>query len=82
MKRVPATDRFKVMKALDGHIRRLSVLDKKDCAVLGDSADTPEHFLFIPAFEEYQAMEEKLISVIYNRDEKVRSFFPLFSLCC
>ena len=75
LKRVPATDQFKVMKASDGHIRRLSVLGNKERAVPDNSADTPEHMLFVPAFEEYQAMEEELISVIYNCDERVRSLF-------
>ena len=74
LKRVPATDQFKVMKASDGHIRRLSVLGNKERAVPDNNADTPEHMLFIPAFEEYQAMEEELISVIYNCDAWVRSF--------
>lgn len=78
LKRVPATDQFKVMKASDGHIRRLSVLGNKERAVPDISADTPEHILFIPAFEEYQAMEDELISVLYNYDEWVRSCY----LCC
>jgi HECT-domain (ubiquitin-transferase) len=72
LKRVPATDQFKVMKAPDGHIRRLSVLGNKERAVPDNDADTPEHVLFIPAFEEYQTMEEDLISVMYNCDVWVR----------
>jgi HECT-domain (ubiquitin-transferase) len=78
LKRVPATDQFKVMKAADGHIRRLSVLGNKERAVPDNNADTPEHMLFIPAFEEYQAMEEELISVIYNCDEWVRFFLVTY----
>jgi hypothetical protein len=78
LKRVPATDQFKVLKASDGHIRRLSVLGNKERAVPDNSADTPEHMLFIPAFEEYQTMEEELISVIHNCDEWVRSFLVTY----
>ena len=78
LKRVPATDQFKVLKASDGHIRRLSVLGNQERAVPDNSADTPEHMLFIPAFKEYQAMEEKLISVIYNCDEWVRPFLVTY----
>ena len=66
------------MKASDGHIRRLSVLGNKERAVPDNSADTPEHMLFIPTFEEYQAMEDELISVIYNCDEWVRSFLVTY----
>jgi hypothetical protein len=66
------------MKASDGHIRRLSVLGNKERAVPDNSADTPEHMLLIPAFEEYQAMEEELISVIYNCDEWVRSLLVIY----
>ena len=73
LKRVPATDQFKVMKASDSHIRRLSVLGNKERAVPDNDTDTPEHMLFIPAFEVYQEMEEELISVIFNC-EWVRSF--------
>jgi E3 ubiquitin-protein ligase NEDD4 len=76
-KRVPATDQFKVMKASDGHIRRLSVLGNKERAIPDNNTDAPEHMLFIPAFEEYQAMEDELISVIYNCDESVRFFFVI-----
>lgn len=66
------------MKASDGHIRRLSVLGNKERAVPDSSADTPEHMLFIPAFEDCQRMEEELVSVIYNCDEWVRSFLVTY----
>jgi hypothetical protein len=75
LKRVPATDQFKVLKASDGHIRRLTVLGNKERTVPDNHADTPEHILFIPAFEEYQTMEDELISVIYSCDEWVSLFF-------
>ena len=78
LKRVPATDQFKVMKASDGHIRRLSVLGNKERAVPDNDADTTEHMLFIPAFEEYQTMEEELISVISKCDEWVRFLFVTY----
>lgn len=71
LKRVPATDQFKISKASDGHIRRLTVLGNKERAVPDNTADTPEHVLFVPAFEGYQAMEDGLISVIDNYDEWV-----------
>jgi len=76
LKRVPATDQFKVMKASDGHIRRLTVLGNKERAVPDNNTDTPEHVLFIPAFEEYQAMEDELISAIYSCDEWDETVLP------
>ena len=66
------------MKASDGHIRRLSVLGNKERAVPDNDADTTEHMLFIPAFEEYQTMEEELISVISKCDEWVRFLFVTY----
>ena len=78
LKRVPATDQFKVLKASDGHIRRLTVLGNKERTVPDNSEDTPEHVLVIPAFDEYQAMEDELISTIYSCDEWVSFLVTIY----
>jgi len=80
LKRVPATDQFKVLKASDGHIRRLTVLGNRERVVPDNNADTPEHVLFIPAFEEYQAMADELISTIYSCDGWVSLFLAVYFL--
>ncbi|CAA7261756.1 unnamed protein product [Cyclocybe aegerita] len=68
LKRVPATDQFKVLKASDGTFRRLTVLGNKERTVPDKDEDTPEHILFIPGFDTYEAMEENLRFIIYNSD--------------
>ncbi|KIM45286.1 hypothetical protein M413DRAFT_441968 [Hebeloma cylindrosporum] len=65
-KRVPATDLIKVVKALDGEIRRVTVLGNSERLVPDKIDDTPEHILFIPPFESYEALEDVLVSVIHD----------------
>jgi hypothetical protein len=78
LKRVPATDKFKVLKASDASFRRLTVLGNKERTVPEKDEDTPEHVLFIPEYDMYEALEENLLHVIYN-SEPVMSFL-YFSL--
>jgi len=65
-KRVPATDLIKVVKAPDGEIRRVTVLGNSERLVPDKIDDTPEHVLFIPPFESYEALEDVLVSVIHD----------------
>lgn len=65
-KRVPATDLIKVVKAPDGEIRRVTVLGNSERLVPDKIDDTPEHILFIPPFESYEALEDVLVSVIHD----------------
>ncbi|KDR75140.1 hypothetical protein GALMADRAFT_249061 [Galerina marginata CBS 339.88] len=66
LKRVPATDQIKVMKAPDGEIRRVTILGNVERTVPEKYDDTPEHILFIPPFESYETMEDNLLSVIHD----------------
>jgi len=66
LKRVPATDQIKVMKAPDGDIRRVTILGNVERTVPIKYDDTPEHILFIPPFDTYEIMEDSLISVIHD----------------
>ncbi|KAF8160735.1 hypothetical protein B0H34DRAFT_672868 [Crassisporium funariophilum] len=68
LRRVPATDQFKVLIASDGHIRRLTALGNKERKVPDNRDDSPEHILFVPAFEDCRTMEDQLISVITECD--------------
>jgi hypothetical protein len=65
-KRVPATDLIRVVKAPDGEIRRVTVLGNSERLVPDKIDDTPEHILFIPPFESYEALEDVLVSVIHD----------------
>ncbi|KAF4620745.1 hypothetical protein D9613_000495 [Agrocybe pediades] len=66
LKRVPATDEIKVVKAPDGDIRRVTILGNVERTVPIKYDDTPEHILFIPPFDSYEIMEDSLISVIHD----------------
>ena len=57
-----------MLKASDGSFRRLTILGNKERTVPDRDEDTPEHILFIPAFDTYEALEENLLHVIYNSD--------------
>jgi len=64
LKRVPATDQVKVLSAPDGEIRRVTILGNVERAVPDSSDDTPEHTLYIPPFETFEAMEGSLLGSI------------------
>ncbi|KAF8973048.1 hypothetical protein BDZ97DRAFT_1779019 [Flammula alnicola] len=64
LKRVPATDQVKVLSAPDGEIRRVTILGNVERAVPDKLEDTPEHILYIPPFENFEAMEGSLIGAI------------------
>lgn len=64
LKRVPATDQVKVLSAPDGEIRRVTILGNVERAVPDSSDDTPEHTLYIPPFETFEAMEGSLLGAI------------------
>lgn len=77
LKRVPATDQIKVIKAPDGEIQRVTVLGNVERTVPERYDDTPEHVLFIPPFDSYEAMENNLLAVIH--DCNWVSSFPILS---
>ncbi|KAF5322156.1 hypothetical protein D9619_001454 [Psilocybe cf. subviscida] len=66
LKRVPATDQIKVLSAPDGEIRRVTILGNTERAVPHRRDDTPEHILFIPPFESFEAMEDSLLGTIHD----------------
>ncbi|KAF8904403.1 hypothetical protein CPB84DRAFT_1772952 [Gymnopilus junonius] len=66
LKRVPITDQIKVIKAPDGEIQRVTVLGNVERTVPERYDDTPEHILFLPPFDSYEAMEDSLLSVIHD----------------
>ena len=68
LNRVPAFDKFKVLKASDGNFRRVTVLGNNKRTVPDKDEDTPEHILFIPEFDTREALGENLLHVIYNHD--------------
>ena len=78
LKRVRATDKFKVLKASDDNFRRLTVLGNKERTVPDKDADTPEHILFIPEFDSSEALEKNLLHVIYNYDPVRLAFSSTF----
>ena len=55
-----------MVKAPDGEIRRVTVLGNSERLVPDKIDDTPEHVLFIPPFESYEALEDVLVSVIHD----------------
>ena len=63
---MPATDLIKVVKAPDGEIRRVTVLGNSERLVPDKIDDIPEHILFVPPFESYEALEDVLVSVIHD----------------
>ncbi|KAH9485550.1 hypothetical protein JR316_0002460 [Psilocybe cubensis] len=71
--RIPASDLIKVMKTPDGNIQRVTIPGKKvkrEALPLRD-IDVPQHILFIPPFENYEAMERALRSVVFDDDKAV-----------
>jgi len=78
--RVPAFDRFKVLKASDGNFRRVTVLGNNKRTVPDKDEDTPEHILFIPEFDTREALGENLLHVIYNHDPAESSLIHDFEL--
>lgn len=68
LSRVPAFDKFRVLKASDVNFRRVTVLGNNKRTVPDKDEDTPEHILFIPEFDTREALAENLLHVIYNHD--------------
>ncbi|KAF9529254.1 hypothetical protein CPB83DRAFT_812581 [Crepidotus variabilis] len=80
LKRIPATDKFKVLKASDGSFRRLTILGNKERTVPERDEDTPEHILFVPEFDSFEALEENLLHVIHNTDPTQANLIADFEL--
>ncbi|KAF9478799.1 hypothetical protein BDN70DRAFT_921647 [Pholiota conissans] len=64
LKRVPATDQVKVLSAPDGDVRRVTILGNVERAVPDSWEDTPEHTLYVPPYETFEAMEGSLLGAI------------------
>jgi len=80
LSRVPAFDKFKVLKASDGNFRRVTVLGNNKRTVPDKDEDTPEHILFVPEFDSREALGENLLHVMYNHDPAESSLIHDFEL--
>ena len=68
LKRVPATDKFKVLEFSDGSFSRFTARTVQERSVLRKTEITPIHVLFLPRFDTPAALAENLLRVILNTE--------------
>ena len=82
LKRVPATDHFKVLAFSDGSFSRFTAravvqrLGERRTAVHNNSKAeiTPVHVLFLPPFDTLAALEEDMLRAVLNTELVCRKF--------